>query len=393
MLLRALQIVLLVSLVSCGSPPESDKTPSSAIPPTPSELTIGVFLPLTGQMAPYGVNAENGLTLAQEEINASGGIRGRQVQLDIVDDRGEQISTLNAVKLLVEQKGANILIGGLTSSGTLDAAAYAKEKQVLLFSPAASHPDIPKTGDPFFVRNWQSDALAGNAAANFAAESLAARKAAILYVDNAYGQGQRTAFRAEFEKNGGNIVIQRGFPQDDYSTLPSLLAAIKAAEADVVFLPAYPKDYEEILRKAANIKLETPRIATDTFEDPALIAAVGDKAEGLYYVVAGSPGPDYAPRADFVAKYRARFKDASGAPMDPGLVSDTAYDALHLVAIADETAGTDDPSRVRAALLAIHDYRGAAGPTSFTSDGDIIKPIVVKVIRDGKVVVPNPPSP
>lgn len=371
--------ILVVAVLGCQKPTsDSDRNDGP--------LRIGVFLPLTGEMQPYGVNAREGLVLAQEEINQRGGVNGRIIELIVLDDKGEQIETLNVVKQLVSRDGVRLLIGGLTSSGTLDAANYAKDKQVLLFSPAASHPDIPRTGFPYFIRNWQSDTLAAEAAATFAFHDLGAKKAAVLYVNNAYGQGQRNAFMRRFASLGGQITIEKGFAQDDTSVIRTLLTAIKGAAPEVIFVPAYPREYQEILLQASNLKLQVPRIATDTFEDPSLQESVKEYATNLYYVVAASPDQDYAPASDFRAKYQARFKTVQGDPKQPGLVSDTAYDALHLVADAVAEVGLD-PASVATAIRSRKGYRGAAGITSFTELGDVDKPVVVKQLRDGKAAV------
>lgn len=348
-------------------------------------IRIGVFLPLTGQMQPYGINAQEGLALALEEVNANGGIGGRPVQIHTADDKGEQVETLNAVKLLVERQGVRFLIGGLTSSGTMDAAAYAKEKEVLLFSPAASHPDIPKTGFPFFFRNWQSDALAGEAAARFTRSELKATRVAIVYVSNAYGHGQRDAFAKEFEALGGKVTIQKGFEQNDLSVIRSLLTAVKSDAPDAVFMPAYPKEYQEILLQAANLDLRVPKIATDTFDDRTLIEGAKDAAEGVYYTVAAAADPEYRKARDFGEKYRRRFKTSAGQPKDPGLVSDTAYDALHLVVNAIKAVGPH-PAKVADALRSQAAYEGASGITTFTETGDIVKPIVVMLVKGGKSI-------
>lgn len=349
-------------------------------------VQIGVFLPLTGQMQPYGINAREGLTLALEEVNKRGGIKGRKVELIVLDDKGEQVETLNVVKQLIDRKGVKILIGGLTSSGTLDAAAYAKERKVLLFSPAASHPDIPSVGHPFFIRNWQSDAIAAEAAAAFAWHDLKARKAAIVYVNNAYGQGQRKAFEKKFAEFGGTIEVDRGFNQEETGTIRNLLSAVKSAGPDIVFAPAYPRDYEEILTQAANLQLELPLIATDTFQDPALMESVKDRANQLYFLVAEGPEENYAPGAAFREKYKSRFNSANGEPKDPGLVSDTAYDALHLIAEEAERVGLD-PETLTAAIRARKGYEGAAGVTTFTELGDVVRPVAVKKLEGGRPVV------
>ena len=345
-------------------------------------IQIGVFLSLTGEMQPYGINAQNGLTLAEEEINARGGIQGRHIELVVVDDRGSQRDTLEAVKQLIDRRKLKIVIGGLTSSGMRVTERRMQRKGRCCCSLPPPAPDIPQVGTPYFVRNWQSDTIAAEAAATFARNELKAKKASIIYVNNAYGQGLYKGFRDRFAALQGVIVLERGFPQGDTTTIRTLLTAAIAAQPDVLFVPAYPVEYREVLHQAKNLKLSLPIIATDTFDDPGLIASLKDEAEGVHYVVAAPTQPDYEPAAEFRKKYSARFAEANGSPKQPGLASDTSYDALHLVADAIASHG-EDPLAVAQAIRARKDYPGAAGITNFTEMGDVVKPVVVNVVKGG----------
>jgi branched-chain amino acid transport system substrate-binding protein len=126
-------------------------------------------------------------------------------------------------------------------------------------------------------------------------------------------------------------------------------------------------------------------LASDAFYSPELLGQLGAAAEGTIVAVAAKPGDDYQPRQRFINAYRARFHTSNNAPKDPGLVSDNAYDALHLLAAAiDSTAGT--PEAVSTWLLQRRNYPGAVGPTTFTSTGDVDGKLALYQVRSGQFV-------
>jgi branched-chain amino acid transport system substrate-binding protein len=271
------------------------------------------------------------------------------------------------------------IIGGLTSGGVLAAAPYAQTKGVLFFSPAASAPGIPEIGDMIF-RNWQSDTLLAEKFAEAAYQKLGLRTIAILHVSNEYGLTNAGTFAKSFKARGGNVSLMRAFPQGT-SNFRDLVTTIKSQVGiDSLLLAGYPDEYrglfDEIQRQGVRgIQI----LATDTFYTPSAPTDFGSAAEGVVCAVAAKPSDDYEPRQRFAVNYKKRFNK------EPGLVSDTAYDALLLVAQAiRQTDGS--PKAVSQYLLRIRDYQGAAGPTTFTDTGDITGGIALFRLSQGKFV-------
>jgi len=314
-------------------------------------------------MAEYGENGRRGLVLAQEELNLED--KDRQVRLTVQDTQGTPSGTTDAVRRLVDVERVKFIIGGLTSSGVLSAAPYAQENGVLFFSPAASAPGIPEIGDLVF-RNWQSDTLLAETYATRAFNDLGLRSVAVLNVSNDYGTTNATVFADRFQALGGRVVLKRAFPPNtvDFRTLSSQVRDLAAV--DGVFVAAYPDEYRSLLPLLKGLKGQPRVLVSDTFFSPSLVAELAQDGEGLYVAVASKPGEDYAPRQRFVEAYKAKF----GASVLPGLVSDTAYDALNLVVRGIRKTDGLPPS-VASWLLAQRGYEGAAGPTTFTASGDL----------------------
>lgn len=338
------------------------------------ETTIGVVLPLSGTMAEYGENGRNGLTLASEEMARDNGCGN--IKLVYQDSGNTPPETVNAVRRLIDADGVKYIIGGLTSSGVLAAIPTAKERGVLFFTPAASAPGIPD-GNLIF-RNWPSDDAIASMYGKLAYEKLGVRNIAILHVSNDYGKTNADAFSASFTAAGGKVLLVRAFPQGatDFKSLITQVSSLN--DLDKILLIAYPDEYKGLFQEISKQKLNKRGIlASDTFYSPQLLSELGPAAEGTIVAVAAKPGEDYEPRQQFIKNYRERFKK------DPGLVSDTAYDALRIICRGmKETDGS--PKAVSQWLHSLKDYQGVAGVTNFTAIGDIKGDLAIYQVVNGK---------
>src|ERR1022692_1504153 len=374
-------------------------------------VKIGIILPLSGSMAEYGQNGREGLTLAAEELAAKSDIK--KIELLYQDTKDAPQDTVNAVRRLIDVDNVHFIIGGLTSSGVLAAEPYVKQREVLLFTPAASAPGIPD--GKFVFRIWPADdAMAkkfgeavyhrgirkvailhvsndyGNTNATgftSAFEALGGiRKVAILHVSNDYGNTNATGFTSAFEALGGSVAFRRAFPQGttDFKSLVTQLSGLKGI--DRVLVVAYPDEYRAFFQELAKSTVKPAAVLTyDTFYSPTLVSEIGGLTEGVVCAVAAKPGDDYEPRKAFIEAYKKRFRTANGSPKLPGLVSDTAFDALMLIATAiSKTDGT--PRAVADYLHSVKDYPGVAGVTNFTDTGDINGSLALYQVKNGSFV-------
>jgi branched-chain amino acid transport system substrate-binding protein len=338
-------------------------------------VTVGIVLPLSGSMAEYGGNGRDGLVLAKEQLAQ----QGIHVNLLTQDTKEAPEGTVSAVRRLIDVDQVKYIIGGLTSGGVLAAAPYAQTKGVLFFSPAASAPGIPEIGDMIF-RNWQSDTVLAEKFGEAAYQKLGLKNVAILHVSNEYGNTNAETFAKSFKAQGGNVALTRAFPQGA-SNFRDLVTTIKAQGGlDSLLLVGYPDEYRGLFDEIQQQGVKGLQIlATDTFYTPSAPLDFGSAAEGVVCAVASKPGDDYEPRRRFADAYKKRFNK------EPGLVSDTAYDALMLLVQAiQQTDGS--PKSVSQHLLQIRDYQGAAGSTTFTETGDFKGGIALFRLSQGKFV-------
>src|SRR3989344_5494284 len=167
-------------------------------------VKIGVLLPLTGDGASYGEPARNVFLLAVEEINAAGGIDGKQLELIIEDSKCNGKDATSATSKLINVDKVEIILGGFCSSESIASAPLAEAAKVTLFSAGSSSPDL--TGiSAYFFRNYPSDASQGKVLAE-AAIQKGWKKVAFLQEQTDYALGVYKAFSSRFEELGGVIV-------------------------------------------------------------------------------------------------------------------------------------------------------------------------------------------
>jgi branched-chain amino acid transport system substrate-binding protein len=347
-------------------------------PAGPEEIKIGAILPLTGEAAKYGEDAKLGIDFAVEEINAAGGINGKKIQVVYEDSQAAPSQGVAAIQKLITVDKVPVIIGAMASSVTLAIAPIAEENKVVLLSPASSAAKITEAGDYIF-RNEFSDAYGGKVQAESTWDELGIRDVAILYVNNDYGVGVADTFEETFESLGGNITAIESFEQGatDFRTQ---LTKIKDSYPDAIVVFGY-NEVILILKQAKELGIETQILCNPMFEDPEILEKLGDLAEGVIYVYYG--GFDPKSEEEQIKVFVSSFSEKYGR--EPGYYSALSYDAMKIISLAIEK-GAFKSEGIKSALYAIKDYPGLTGTTTFDENGDVIKPVTLKTVRNGEFV-------
>jgi branched-chain amino acid transport system substrate-binding protein len=344
----------------------------------PQEIKIGAVLPLTGSAGVWGENAKMGMDLALKEVNDAGGIKGKAVRIIYEDSQSDPAKATSALQKLITTDKVQVVIGDIASSSVLAMAPIAEKAKVVLLSPGASNPDISKAGEYIF-RNWQSDALEGDEDAKYAYSQLGYRKVACLYVDNAYGTGLMNVFTKRFTELGGAILQCESFPQGS-TDMRTQLSKIKQGKPDAIYMPGYPPEMAIILKQAKELKISVPFLSTQAFDDPKILELAGKAADGVIFSVPKPPDPSEKVVGDFIKRYKNAYK------IDPGVTSDTGYDAVKIISWAIQNGGEQGP-QIKDQLLKLKDFPGAAGLTTFDENGDVVRSFIFKKVVGGKVSV------
>ncbi len=361
LVLTAFSIATALIVISCGQ--KAGTQP----------ITIGAILPLSGNSAQYGKFCQEGFQLALDEINKQGGVKGAPLRVIWEDDQAVPSSAAAAMTKLATVDKVPIVFGTWASSCVLAQAPIAEANRIPILAEAQS-PQIRDAGD--YVFRIQPDSRYYlKVLAPYACQKLGLKKLAILYVNNDYGVDQAAVFKNLAEGLGSKVVFEEGFPQGAQD-FRSVLTKLKGAEPDGVFVPAYA-EAGVILKQAAELGIKTQFLGSAPMESPDVVLTAGKAAEGVIYVHHFDPDSDDPKIKEFQKKYEAKY---GRAPEGYGAL---AYDAAYVTAHVLDKAGTSR-EQIKDELYKVRDFPGVSGPTSFDDHGDVIKPIVVRTIKDGK---------
>jgi len=340
------------------------------------KVRIGVFMSTTGSTANFGISSVNGIKMAADEINAAGGINGKQVELLVQDDRSDASEAATIVTKFVTQDQVHAVIGEVASSRSIAAAPIAQNAKIPMLTPSSTNPEVTKKGD-FIFRSCFIDPYQGAAIAQFAAKTLGAKTAAIM-VDrkNDYSTGLEKVIDQTFTKFGGKIVATQSYQEGDQD-FNAQLTSLKGSNPEVIFVPGYYNDVGLIAKQARDKGITVPLIGGDGWDSEQLYKIGGTALNGSYFTNHYSPF-DTAPNVvKFVNDYKKRYNST------PDALAATAYDAANIMFDAIKRSKSLSGTDIRDALAATNAFPGVTGTVTFNQNRDAVKPIVMIEIKDG----------
>jgi branched-chain amino acid transport system substrate-binding protein len=363
-------LIVSVLIIGCGRQPNSnerDRTP----------IKIGFFGDLSGPTFNFGQSAKNGMLMAADQINQAGGINGRPIDVVIDDDHGSPEQAAELTGKLINQDHVVSIIAAGTSGNSRAAAPKAQAAHIPMISPSSTDPAVTQVGEYIF-RACFVDAFQGEVMARFAAQTLGAKKAAILFDFNSpYGRGLTEFFELSFAKLGGQIVAKPSYMQGD-TDFKGQLSTIQVNEPDVIYIPGYYNDVAVIAKQARAAGLKQPLLGADGWDAPELWPLAGD-ALNISYITTHYSADDPSPAIQtFVHEYKQRYGN-----LVPDAHAALAYDATRVLANAIERAGSTEPAKIRDALAATKDFPGVTGVIGMDSERNAVKPAVVLKLQDG----------
>ncbi len=397
----ALSLVLILSLAACGSsaPAASNAAPAAA-PAEPAAaapaaeapaaeadvIVIGGVNDLTGNRSVTGNAINNGVTLAIEEINAAGGILGKQIKYVVYDNKNDVQETISAYTRLVDVDKASAVITTDASGVFMGLIEVTGEKGV----PALGMPSDPRavmdtegTGEvyPFCFLTGQCNApQQASIIAKYVAENTDMKKAAFFFdQSNAYAVAYMNGFRELWTGLGGEIVIEEtcNASDQDFSTQ---LSKIKASGADFIATPNPTAQLVIMVNQAAQLGLNIPYVGAQDMSDPFLSLLDNPAVVGKAYFQSSVYMADPS-LATFNADYEARFGDPATIKAVNG------YDTMYILKAAIEAAGSADPAAIKDALETSINGLDLLCTDSYSEDGATHSPaglgMAVYEITDG----------
>ena len=342
-------------------------------------IKIGTIQSISGPVSTYGIQTRDAIKMAVEEINAKGGVLGKQVELIVEDDEASPDKTTNAFKKLIAKDKVVAVIGALISKCTLAITQEAQAKKVVLLTPTSTNDMVTDAGDYIFMSCY-NDSFQGLVGAKFAYETLRAKNGAILYdITNDYSKGLTTNFMEKFETLGGKVVVAESYSAGD-KDFNAQLTKVKAANPDILYIPDYYNTVSLIAKQVRSQGLNVTMLGADGWDE--ITNNAGDEVLGSYYCNHYSPMSDDLDVQSFVKKYTQKFG------LTPNALAALGYDATYILIDAIERAGSTDSDIIKAALM---DTNGkfVTGNIRFNQQRRPVKSaVMLKITKDaaGKLV-------
>jgi len=341
------------------------------------EVLLGSFMPNTGSFATFGQSSTKAMRMAVEEINAAGGLLGKQIKLIVEDDQCKPEEAANAAQKLIQQDKVLCVIGEVASSNSLAAAPICQSAQTPMVTPASTNPAVTETGDYIF-RVCFTDDFQGLVMSRFAREVLKASTAVIFSdVSSDYSKGLSKVFRETFTGSGGRVLAEESYSQVDRD-FRAQLTKLKALNADVMYVPGYYSEVAMILSQARQLGVTAAALGADGWDSPKLVEIAGEAAEDGYFSNHYSKDDPNPVVQQFVSSFQAKYGET------PDALAALAYDAIRVVAQAIEQAGKLDRAALRDALAQTKDFDGVTGRISIDENRNARKSATVLTIKNGK---------
>lgn len=343
------------------------------------KISIASTAPLTGSAAAYGIETMNGVHLAIEEINAAGGIGGKQIKLTEFDDQCDPTPAATAANRIISDTSIVAVVGNVCSSATLAQMPIFGRVSMPVLAATTSSPTLSTKGFKNFARIIPNDDIQGAGSVDLGARVLGFKRIAVLYPSDEYGQALLEIAKKAAAASGAEIVAAETYVTGSTSDFSSVLANIAVAKPDALFLAGYYAEMGAAVSQSVRAfgDMHVALLANAQTQVPEYVALAGPAAEGTWVTnVYDINNPSAANKA-FVMAYKKKFN------AEPGVQAAAGYDNIFVLkqAIEDNKGSTKDLMPVIRATK----HEGAMGAISFDENGDNVGgSLVVLQLKGGK---------
>lgn len=346
-------------------------------------VKIGIVVELSGAGAPSGTNWRDGIKLAVDEINADGGILGRQVQTSEYDTQTDPQTSRALVQKAIDE-GVYAIWGTVYSGSTLVNMLVAQQNEIPQFVGSEA-PAIVQKGNPFVYRTSSGAQKGIPALVPYFTDTLAAKKVGIAWVNNEFGKGGRDVFAAEMQKAGIEVVadVASEQAQTDYA---ADVARLKDAGADAVFVYMNQEESARFLIEAKKQGLSMPLVGEVTLTEAKVIELAGGAAEGaIAHVGVTATATQIEGIAEFSTKFEETFKRKPTHDAIKGYVG--AWATKYVTELVGEFDGAAFAEKMKNLCLDVAEHPRMLLDTCWDDTGEMSRPSFMVQVKDGAPAV------
>jgi branched-chain amino acid transport system substrate-binding protein len=343
-------------------------------------IRLGVVLSLSGEKATYGIDCLNGIRMAIDLANIMGGVKGKKVELVVVDDSSSTIKTMSAVQQLASDASVLGIIGGTSSKLALSDAGPAQELGIPFLSPLATNPNVTDIGS-YVSRICFIDPYQGAAMAEYSFKYLKIKTVGIILdPDDEYSLGLGAYFMKSYRKMGGEIVFEH-FMSNSRLDSAAVIAETRKKQPNAIFMPCYHVAAAELVGITKNHGLNIVLLGGDGWESAEFNRATADlltEDDDIYLTTHFSPDNTEPLVYRFVTDYASRFGEKPTAPSALG------YDAGGVICEALRRTPRLSRQSLAESINSIVGFQGVTGTISINEKRNPAKSVVVLKAYGGK---------
>ena len=341
----------------------------------PDELIKMAFVgPLSGDYSFYSLPIKNSVELAIKDLRTQGEL------IDIVyEDTKCDVESAKAVtSKLINTDKIKIIIGGVCNGETLAMSEMVEKNQVVLFSPAATSPDITNAGT-FTFRNTLSDSYGGYVLANMLGQKY--KSVAIVSENTDHAEALRQSFLEKVTDLDVEVLVDELFLPDTKDFRP-IFAKIKNTKTEAIIINPQTEQSGGLLVKGIrDAKIKLPIFAHIIPGGLKFLEVATKSSDGIVFTDLPNLNHESVRVKAFLEDYKKTFGNISG----PEFYMAAAYDAVNILIQATDNVGYNSV-KVRDYLYNLPEYDGLLGKYSFDLNGDVVGlDLVLKQIKNGRV--------
>jgi branched-chain amino acid transport system substrate-binding protein len=340
------------------------------------EIVLGAAVPVTGPFSLSGRLYYDALHLAEDDVNAKGGISGKKLKIVFEDTQSSNTGAVNAFVKLHQEYNPPLIFLSSYSTQNLATAPEVTKAQIPVFYAGGAEA-VAQQKNKWMFRIRPDDGLAAIGMADYVKNGLKKSKPGVLYIQNDFGQGAANVVSKAFEKEGITVAGTEAYGQNDKDMSAQILS-LKAKGADSLLIFCYPTDGALVTQQIKQLGVNVPVVGSSGLFLPTAINLLSQQDfENVWGVIDTVLDESRGERVkDFMSRYQKRFNRGA----DP--YAACYYDSV-MIAVEGITKVGPDPAKLRDYIAAVKDYQGVGHVYSFDAFGNGVHSVAVVDMKPG----------